>query len=232
MNASSSTVKVSSPGVLEFPDSESDTPPPNSQTHSASRAPNAPNSAYELVVAIHDQEVIEALAQYDDDGERQAFAAAALKVGVTAMKVASGRLDADLIQRESAHLLRQVGSRLEQHSVQVNDQVNSKLKEYFHPESGRFNERVKRLVSKDGELEQVLRRQIGTKDSELAKTLLAHFGDDSPLMKRTQPNRIRGTARCLTGRCRGATQIATATACCKSSRSTIQKALWPDWWLN
>ena len=117
MSASSSTVKVSSPGVLEFPDSESDTPPPNSQTHSASRAPSAPNSPYELVVAIHDQEVIEALAQYDDDGERQAFAAAALKVGVTAMKVASGRLDADLIQRESAHLLRQVGSRLEQRAA-------------------------------------------------------------------------------------------------------------------
>ena len=102
-------------------------------------------------------------------------------------------------QRESSNLLRQVGGRLEQHSNHVNEQVNSKLKEYFDPDSGRFNERVKRLISKDGELEQLLRRQIGTQDSELAKTLLHHFGEKSPLMKRLSPDESEGLICALRG---------------------------------
>ena len=77
--------------------------------------------------------------------------------------------------------------------------VNTQLREYFDPDSGRFNERVKRLVSRDGELEQVLRRQIGTQDSELAKTLLHHFGEKSPLMKRLSPTESDGLVGALRG---------------------------------
>ena len=181
MNPSASSIKLSDSTCRETPQSLD--PSPDEQ-------PSSDN--YELALILHDREVIEALEQYDDARDREAFACAALKVGVAAMKVASGRLDADLIQRESANLLRQVGQRLEQHSQHVNEQVGSKLKEYFDPESGRFDERVKRLVSKDGELEQVLRRQIGTEDSELAKTLMGHFGQDSPLMKRLSPTESEG----------------------------------------
>lgn len=152
-----------------------------------------------ITLRLHDQEVIEALQGYRAEAERQAFAAAALKVGVAALKVASGKLDADLIQRESTSLLQQVGQRLQQHTQQVYDRVNSQLKEYFDPDSGRFNERVKRLISHDGELEQVLRRQIGTQDSELAKTLVAHFGEESPLMKRLSPTESEGLIGALRG---------------------------------
>jgi hypothetical protein len=71
------------------------------------------------------------------------------------------------------------------------------LKEYFDPQSGRFHERVEQLVRKDGELEQLLRRQIGGEDSQLCKTLLAHFGQDSPLVKLLSPHESQGLLAAL-----------------------------------
>ena len=120
------------------------------------------------------------------------FALAALKVGVAALQVAQGRLDADILQRESSRLLESVSQRLQHHASQVQDRVGAQLREYFDPESGRFNERIKRLVSRDGELEQVMRRLVGCEESELTKTLVSHFGEQSPLMKRLSPTESEG----------------------------------------
>jgi hypothetical protein len=150
-----------------------------------------------LRLDIEDREVIEALKRHEHPAQRQQFALAALKVGVAALQVASGRLDADLLQRESANLLQAVNQQLRQHTEHVHDRVNSQLKEYFDPESGRFNERVKRLVSRDGELEQLLRRQVGAEDSELAKTLMVHFGQSSQLMKLLSPTESEGLVAAL-----------------------------------
>jgi hypothetical protein len=152
-----------------------------------------------LQLHIKDREVIEALHDHPEGPARQEFALTALKIGVSALRLASGRLDADLIQREGAQLLRSLGEQLQQHTQAVHERVNAQLREYFDPQSGRFNERVRRLVSRDGELEQLLRRQIGTEDSELAKTLLAHFGDRSPLMKRLSPTESEGLLAALRG---------------------------------
>ena len=74
----------------------------------------------------------------------------------------------------------------------MHEKLSGSLKEYFDPASGRFHDRVQQLVKQDGELEQVLRRQIGGDDSELCKTLLAHFGQQSPLMKMLSPNESQG----------------------------------------
>jgi hypothetical protein len=153
----------------------------------------------ELYLTVEDRDVIDALLQLDDLDRRQQYALTALKIGVAALQVATGRLDVELIQRESANLLRSVSHQLQQHTHHVQDRVNSQLREYFDPESGRFNERVKRLVSRDGELEQLLRRQIGAEDSELTKTLLAHFGEQSLLMKRLSPNESEGLIFALRG---------------------------------
>ena len=161
-----------------------------------------------LRLPVKDREVLEALRDYPDGPARQEFALTALKIGVSALRLASGRLDAELIQREGAQVLRSLAQQLHQHTEAVHERVNSRLKEYFDPENGRFNERVKRLVSHDGELEQLLRRQIGREDSELAKTLLAHFGDRSPLMKRLSPTESEGVLAAPARRGRGATDAA------------------------
>lgn len=152
-----------------------------------------------LVLEVSDREIVEALQRQATPEAQHAFALAALKIGVAALQVAQGRLDADVIQRESSRLLEAVSHRLQQHASQVNDRVHNQLKEYFDPESGRFNERVKRLVSRDGELEQVIRRLVGAEDSELTKTLLHHFGESSPLMKRLSPTESEGLLAALRG---------------------------------
>ncbi len=170
----------------------------NAAPFASTPPPSAPAPLH-LELWVEDLEVIDALRQFQHEADRQAYASTALKIGVAALKVASGRLDTDLIQRESASLIQAVSHQLQQHTQHVHDRVSSQLKEYFHPESGRFNERIKRLVSRDGELEQVLRRQIGTEDSELAKTLLLYFGDNSPLMKRLSPNESEGLVGALRG---------------------------------
>ncbi|MCA9171563.1 MAG: hypothetical protein KDB23_28040, partial [Planctomycetales bacterium] len=156
-------------------------------------------NALRLELLVTDREVVEALQRFDSPDARENYALTALKIGIAALQVASGRIDADVIQRESANLLQNVSQQLNQHTVHVHDRVNSQLREYFDPESGRFNERVKRLVSRDGELEQLLRRQIGAQDSELAKTLMTHFGEQSPLMKQLSPNESEGLLGALRG---------------------------------
>ncbi len=128
---------------------------------------------------------------------RSELALQALRIGVLALRQARGQLDADLIQRESRQMLSTLAGQLHNHAQQVQQQLASSLKEYFDPQGGRFAERVERLVKQDGELEQVLRRQIGGTDSELCKTLVAHFGDQSPLMKLLGPDESRGLLKAL-----------------------------------
>ncbi len=150
-----------------------------------------------LELEVTDREVVEALSAFHDEAQRRDYALTALKIGISSLRLASGRLDAELIQRESARLLESVDHRLQQHTRAIHDRINHQLKDYFDPDSGRFNERVNRLVSRDGELEQILRRQIGTQDSEMVRTLVAHVGQNSPLMKSLSPTESEGVIAAL-----------------------------------
>ena len=99
--------------------------------------------------------------------DRERFALAALRIGVLALRQARGRVDADLIQRETQRMLSGLEGQLAAHALHINEKLAGSLKEYFDPQSGRFPERVQQLVKEDGELEQLLRRQIGGEDSQL-----------------------------------------------------------------
>jgi len=157
----------------------------------------APADGLELHLSVSDPETIDELTSYADGDEREQFALNALRIGVLALRQARGRIDADLIQRETQRLLAALESQLTAHTAQTHDKLSHSLKEYFDPASGRFSERVQQLVKHDGELEQVLRRQIGGEDSELRRTLLAHFGHDSPLMKLLSPHESEGLLHSL-----------------------------------
>jgi hypothetical protein len=150
-----------------------------------------------LSLTVVDRDTVDELTAYADPEEREAFALNALRIGVLALRQARGRVDADLIQRETQRLLAGMESQLTAHATAVQDKLAGSLKEYFDPESGRFHERVQQLVREDGELEQVLRRQIGGDDSQLCKTLVAHFGQQSPLMKILNPRESEGLLAAL-----------------------------------
>lgn len=145
-----------------------------------------------LNLVVRDREVIEALLEQDEFGSRDAYALDALRIGVTALRHANTRLDAELLRRETSQLLGTLSQTLSHYSQTTRDQLNSTLKDYFDPKDGRFNERVGRLVSHDGELSRLMKDQIDGENSNLARTLLTHVGRESPLMKMLDPNQSEG----------------------------------------
>ena len=157
---------------------------------------DAPDSL-RLQLTIEDRDTIDDLLAFPSGGERESFALNALRIGVLALRQARGRIDADLIQRETQRMLTGLEGQLSAHAAQMQDKLATSLKEYFDPQSGRLHERVQQLIKQDGELEQVLRRQIGGEDSELCKTLLGHFGQQSPLMKLLNPSESEGLLMAL-----------------------------------
>ena len=146
----------------------------------------------ELDLVVRDRDVISALAEYPEGRERSEYALEALKIGVLALRHVGGQATADLIQRESARLVKDMQQTLDQHKQLVSSQLGSKLKDYFDPQDGRFTERVQRLVAHDGELSKLISSLIDGENSLFARTLVAHVGRDSPLMKQLDPQQSHG----------------------------------------
>lgn len=145
-----------------------------------------------LELTVDDPETIAALIQYAEGPDRESFARRALRIGVLALGQARGQIDTSAVRGECERMLVALQSQLREHAGTLQTRLSGTLHEYFNPKDGRFQERVENLIKRDGELEQVLRRQIGLDDSQLAKTLGAHFGAESPLMKRLSPNEAEG----------------------------------------
>ena len=147
----------------------------------------------ELELTVVDRETIEDLLAYPAGADRERFALDALRIGVLALRQARGRVDADLIQRETQRMLTRpgaaIGGACPAHATKS---WPPRSRSISTRKAVAFPERVQQLVKEDGELEQLLRRQIGSEDSQLAKTLLAHFGQESPLMKLLNPRESEG----------------------------------------
>lgn len=157
----------------------------------------------ELELIVDDPSVIRALSAYSDEDARNEFALEALRIGVAALRHVSGQVSADLIQRESARLIRDMQETFGQHKQLLHDRMEGSLKEYFDPQNGRFHERVKRLLGDDGELATLVKRLIDGDNSQLAKTLLTHVGRESPLMKVLDPEQSKGLLATLTSMIEG-----------------------------
>lgn len=154
-------------------------------------------SALRLELRVRDPEVVAELEAHGPGPDREVFALTALRIGVLTLRQAQGRLDADVVRRESERLLGDLQQRLGEHQQAVTQHLAQRLGEYFDPGSGRFHERVERLVRPGGELEQVLRRQVGLEDSELGRTLAAHVGEGSPLLAVLRPDAPDGLLAAL-----------------------------------
>ena len=145
-------------------------------------------NAISLDLLIDDPEVVRELKKYPDGSARVAFAIAALRIGILALRQAQGQVDAETLRNEGNNLLSELKQELQSRVSEIDSRVASTLKHYFDPESGYFSERVERLVKKDGDLERVLRDQIGDgENSELARALAKRIGATSPLMRRLDP---------------------------------------------
>lgn len=142
-----------------------------------------------LELIILDREVIRALIAQPEGDDRTQFAIEAMKIGILALRHVSGQLSADLIQRESERLIKDMQQTLDGNMRLLHGRMADELKNYFDPESGRFNDRIRRLCSQDGELSQIMKGFIDGENSQLARTMLSQIG---PLMKHLDPQQSEG----------------------------------------
>jgi len=147
------------------------------------------DGTFVLTLAIDDPDVIAELSVRPEGNPRNAFAVSALRIGVLALRQAQGHVDAEVVRNEGQRLISDLNRELAMGVQQIDAKIASSLKQYFDPQSGHFTERVERLVRKDGDLETVLRQQIGDgESSELARALARRIGENSPLMRRLDPD--------------------------------------------
>jgi hypothetical protein len=125
-----------------------------------------------LRLRVHDPEVIAELRRRPES-ERERYAQEALRLGVLALRMASGQVDTAAIRQAGEKLVGEVRELLAGRSAEL----TGVLSQYFDPKSGVLPQRIEALVKKDGELERLL----GSDESVLARTLAEHLGEDSPL---------------------------------------------------
>jgi hypothetical protein len=152
-----------------------------------------------LSLAVRDPESIAELLKHADGPEQQEFALGALRLGILAIRQASGSIDTRALRSEAQHMLEQVGALLDGNARDLLSRVGSSLQEYFDPRNGKVADRLNRLVAHDGELSALLARHFDGDASTLAQTLCRHVGEHSPLLQMVSPGQKDGLIAKLQG---------------------------------
>jgi hypothetical protein len=147
---------------------------------------------------VTDPEVLHELERREDGPNREAFTAQALRLGVLALRQASGSLDADVIRREGNQLLTSVAETLEQRNSHLSHAVARTMQQYLDPASGSLPQRIERLTKPDGDLDAMLAKHIHGDQSTIAQTLAKHIGEQSPIFKLLSPKQSDGLLVALT----------------------------------
>jgi hypothetical protein len=157
----------------------------------AVRSRAAPGSL-SLTLEVSDPEVLAELRRHADGEDRDRFAAAALRVGVLALRSASGQIDATSVREAGHSLVADVRELLSGRLAEMNERVAATLTQYLDPQSGALPQRLHSLMREDGELERLLRAHLGADDSLLARSLATHLGEGSPIFKMLSPTDSTG----------------------------------------
>jgi G:T-mismatch repair DNA endonuclease (very short patch repair protein) len=151
-----------------------------------------------LTLEITDPEVLAELGRHPEQEARERHALAALRVGVLALRAASGQIDAGAIREAGMALVAEVRELLSARAAEVTERVAATLTQYLDPQSGVLPQRLQALLRQDGELERLLRAHVGGDDSLLARSLAAHLGEGSPIFKLLSPHDANGLRAQLT----------------------------------
>jgi hypothetical protein len=145
-----------------------------------------------LQLSVSDPEIVAELLKHPEGDDRNLFAMSSLRLGVLALRQASGMVDTDSVRREGERLVFSVKEVMTEHSTNTVRTVSESLRKYFDANDGELPQRLNRLLARDGELEQVLSRHVGNDGSTLAGTLEKHIGKDSTLLKMLSPDQNNG----------------------------------------
>lgn len=124
-----------------------------------------------LALCITDPDVAQELEKHDAGPDRDAFAEHALRIGVLALRQASGALDAQAIQREGERMLAAVRDVLHVHTSQTTSSIAQLFGGYLDPATGSLPQRLERLTKRDGEIEALLGKHLDGDRSTMARTL-------------------------------------------------------------
>jgi hypothetical protein len=150
-----------------------------------------------LTLEVSDPDVLAELANHPGI-DRERFAMSALRVGVLALRTASGQIDAAAIREAGTALVGEVRDLLSARATEMTERLSATLTQYLDPQSGALPQRLQALTGKDGELDRALRAHVGADDSVLAKSLAAHLGEGSPIFKLLSPTDAGGLRAQLT----------------------------------
>jgi hypothetical protein len=177
------------------------------------------------VLLITDPEVAHELEQRSEGAEREGFARHALRIGVLALRQASGALDAQAIQREGERMLGSVREALSIHTTQTTSALAQLLGGYLDPSSGSLPQRLERLTKRDGELESLLSRHLDGECSTVARTLAQQVGEQSAIFKLLSPTQAGGLVATLSSAIDGALRAQRDEVLREFSRDRPESAL-------
>ena len=145
-----------------------------------------------LQLKVTDPEISAALRAHAEGESRNQYALGALRLGVLALRAASGQIDTGEIRHAGSKLMSDMASLLNEHSGELTGEIASALKQYFDPQTGLLPQRIQSLIQNDGDLEKLLRSHLAPQDSMIARTLAAHLGEGSPIFKMLSPTDANG----------------------------------------
>jgi hypothetical protein len=153
---------------------------------------DAKPQAVHLSLDVTDPEVVAELGRHPAGETRDTYALQALRLGVLALRMASGQVDATAVRDAGERLIGQMRETLATRADDLTKQVTSVLTRYFDPTTGAFDTRVRSLIQKDGEIERLLQQHLGGDSSTLARAMAAHVGESSPIFRMLSPTDSNG----------------------------------------
>jgi len=148
-----------------------------------------------IAVRVSDPDVVAELRRRPSGAERDGFVAAALRVGVLALRSAGGALDADTVRQAGDKLLGELRETLAERARSLTSDLGTALTQYFDPRTGVMTQKLDHLVKDGGQIDQVLERTLRAHvgdESVLARTLAAHVGEGSALFRMLSPDQANG----------------------------------------
>jgi hypothetical protein len=152
-----------------------------------------------LDLEVTDPDVLEELRRLPDGEARTAHALNALRIGVLALRSASGQIDAAAVKEAGSRLLSELRETLLERGNALTKEVGTALVQYLDPRSGALATRLDALLRDGGDLARLLDAHVGADGSVLAQALARHLGEQSPIFRMLSPSDANGLRAQLAG---------------------------------
>ncbi len=152
-----------------------------------------------LKLEVTDPEVVGELRKREGE-ERETLALSALRIGVLALRSASGQLDSNVLHTAGMKLIADLGEALSERGAEQVRELTESLQQHLDPATGTLALKLQQLVESGGALEARLDEKLGAQGAQVAQLLSAsverslstqsgkvdallarHLGEDSPL---------------------------------------------------